>query len=242
MAVKQFSWLCRFETILHNFVLQPDQNRMKPELSGHVNFSFEVSFEVSMLPYHHILVTLYETRHDWGHEWYCECLRQKYWCEVRWFWLRTSEYVCEWKIYETNLKWGVTKFWDFSPHFFIDRFHAGRQHLTFPYKRRGILSGKLKSHKLTKKTHSLEFGFSNDWAWNNLCLKNSHHVYYTLRLQYSNFILKSRILFLISICSCLIRGIKNFKNGFQYFVKQIKILQNGNRNQHGKDSSRWKEI
>ena len=30
------------------------------------------------------------------------------------------------------------------------------------YKRRGILSGKLKSHKLTKKTHSLEFGFSND--------------------------------------------------------------------------------
>ena len=42
--------------------------------------------------------------------------------------------------------------WIFFPHFFIERFHAGdevkNKHLTFSYKRQGILSGMLKTHKL----------------------------------------------------------------------------------------------
>ena len=45
--------------------------------------------------------------------------------------------------------------WIFFPHFFIERFHAGdevkNKHLTFSYKRQGILSGMLKTHKLTQK-------------------------------------------------------------------------------------------
>ena len=48
--------------------------------------------------------------------------------------------------------------WIFFPHFFIERFHAGdevkNKHLTFSYKRQGILSGMLKTHKLTQKINT----------------------------------------------------------------------------------------
>ena len=50
--------------------------------------------------------------------------------------------------------------WIFFPHFFIERFHAGdevkNKHLTFSYKRQGILSGMLKTHKLTQKSRKNE--------------------------------------------------------------------------------------
>ena len=50
------------------------------------------------------------------------------------------------------------KFSGFFPHFFIERFHAGdevkNKHLTFSYKRQGILSGMLKTHKLTQKINT----------------------------------------------------------------------------------------
>ena len=53
--------------------------------------------------------------------------------------------------------------WIFVPHFFIERLQAGdevlNKHQTFSnrrYKRRGILSGMLKTHKLTRKIGKID--------------------------------------------------------------------------------------